>query len=167
MSRTRILRDRLVTPDAVYGTILFVSVVAASADDGTDTPGVWSVLLFAVVTQLVFFLAHVFAGSVAGHGAHGEELVPLRTAIGRASRHSLGLLYGPVLPAIPLVLGALGVLAPDDAEDLTLYVAMVILGVLGYLALGDHRIALPWRILGGVGAALLGLVIIVLNLLVH
>jgi hypothetical protein len=167
MSRLRTLRDRLITPDAVYGTILFVTVVAASADDDTETPEVWMVLVFAIVTQLVFFAAHVFAGAVAGHGARGQELVPLRQATGRAARHSLGLLYGPVLPAIPLVLGAVGVLAADDAEDLTLLVAMVILGVLGYLALGDHRVSVPLRILGALGSAFLGFVIIVLNMLVH
>jgi hypothetical protein len=168
MTRLRFLRDRFVTPDAVYGTILFVAVVAASVDDEDRGSGdLAQTLIFAVITQIVFFVAHVFAGAVAGHGARGAELVPLRTATSRAARHSLGLLYAMVLPAIPLVVGVFGLIDVDDAESLALLVAMVILGVLGYLALADHRVAMPWRILGAIGSAFLGFVIIVLNLLVH
>lgn len=167
MTRAQDFRERFVTADAVYGTVLFVAVVAALSEDEDNRADVVRTLVFAVVTQVVFWIAHVFAGAVAGHGAHRGEVVPLGTATARAARDSLGLLYGPLLPSIPLVLGAFRVLAPDDAEDLTLIVAMVILGVLGFLALADRGSPIIVRVLGAFGSALLGFVIIVLNALVH
>ncbi len=161
------LRERFVTPDAVYGTLLFVAVVAALSEDEDTAGDIAATLVFAVVTQVVFFLAHVFAGAVAGHGARGDQVTALGAATAGAARHSLGLLYGPILPAIPLVFGALGLLAADDAENLTLLIAMIILGVLGFLALRDRGSSIPVRILGGLGSAFLGFVIIVLNAIVH
>lgn len=162
------MRERLVTPDAVYGTVLFVALIAALTDDeGTEPVDLVQTLIFAVLTQIVFWVAHVFAGTVAGHGAHGGEVVPLGTAIARAARHSLGLLYGPVLPAVPLILGAVHAIDADTAVDLSFIVAMLILGVLGFLALADRGSHIILRILGGIGSAFLGLLIILLNAIVH
>jgi hypothetical protein len=167
MSRIAEFRERVVTPDAVYGTILFAAVVAALSDEDDLRGDIVSTLIFSVITQIVFWIAHVFAGAVAGHGAHGGEVVPLGTATSRAIRHSLGLLYGPVLPAVPLLLGSFGLIAADDAGDLSLLIAMIILGVLGYLAFADRGARVIVRVLGALGSAFLGFVIIVLNMAVH
>ena len=183
-SRFSRLRDRVVTADAVYGTILFAALIAVSSDaenagDGlpgdqsgvhvTIQPGeqvdVLQVLLVSLGTLLVFWIAHVYARTIAGHGVRQGEDVRLGASFRRALAHSNGMLWSAIPATVVLILGIVGVL--PDAPDWSLMVNIVVLGFLGYQALSERRRAVPIRILGGVVTALLGLIIIIIDIAVH
>jgi hypothetical protein len=150
----------LITADAVYGLILYSALIAAVSDDDSEA---LEVLLFSGFTLIIFWAAHVFAGTVAGHG--GE--VQLRTAMWKSFGHSSGMLYASILPSIPLVLAVFHVLTTDDSVAIALLIAMLLLGVLGYKAFASRKSPVVVRILGGIGTALFGFFIILLNIIVH
>jgi hypothetical protein len=154
------VRERLVTPDAVYGLILFSALVGAVDDEDSDA---LEVLLFSVASLVIFWGAHVFAGTIASHGAATR----LGAAFRRAVLHSSGMLYAAILPSLVLLLGVVHLVSADDAVGLALLVATIILGVLGYSAFALRRSPIVIRILGGIGTALFGLLMIVLNIVVH
>ena len=75
---------------AVYGSVLAASVIVAS---GTSHTG-WGLTITLLVTGFVFWLAHVYAETVASvHG--GWQL----GAIGRGMRHEWPLMFASVPPA--------------------------------------------------------------------
>lgn len=160
MSTLHRIRARLVTPDAVYGLILFSALIGAVDDEQSEA---LEVLFVAGASLVIFWGAHVFAGTVAAHGAERRFGEAFRHAVG----HSMGMLYAAVLPALVLLLGVFHVLTADDAVTTALLVATGILGVLGYNAFAQRRSPVVIRILGGIGTALFGLLMIVLNILVH
>jgi hypothetical protein len=183
-SRFSRLRDRVVTADAVYGTILFAALIAVSSDGehaGDGIPGdqsglhvtiesgeqvdVLQVLLVSLGTLIVFWIAHVYARTIAGHGLRQGEDVRLGQALHRAIDHSNGMLWSAVPATVVLILGIAGVL--PDAPDWSLTVNLIVLGFLGYQALSERGRAIPIRILGGVVTAVLGLIIIVIDIAVH
>lgn len=153
-------RNNLVTPDAVYGLILFSALIAATSDDDSDA---LDVLFFSGFTLIIFWAAHVFAGTVAGHGGEAR----LRTALVKSLGHSSGMLYASILPSIPLFLAAFHLLHTDDAVGYALLIATIVLGVLGYKAFASRKSSVVIRILGGIGTALFGFFIILLNIIVH
>ncbi len=184
-SRLRRLRDRVVTADAVYGTILYAALIAVSAggdEAGDGIPGdqsgipgdqsgidahveIAGVLLISITTLLVFWAAHVYARTIAGHGVRNGRDVAVGTALHQALEHSVGMLYSAIPATIILVLGAFGLI--PDAADWALWVNVFVLGVLGYQALSERRRAIPIRILGAVITALLGLILIIVDIAVH
>ena len=105
----------------------------------------------------------MFAATIASHGAE----VKLGDATRRAVAHSMGMLYAAVLPSLVLLLGVFHVLSADDAVSLALLVSTLVLGVLGYSAFAQRRSPVPVRILGALGTALFGLLMIILNIAVH
>lgn len=176
------LLQRFVTPEAVYGLVLFAAIVAAVSDEadegsaeatielnGATTMVSASVIILIWVTMstIVFWGAHVFAHAVAGHGMRDGEEIKLRRAIGEAFHRSAGMLYAPIIPAIPLVLGAFGVISDDAAVEITLWTAVAVLAVLGFLAFVARHAHIVIAILGGLGTAVLGLVIIFMNAIMH
>jgi len=154
------VRDHFVTADAVYGLILYSALVAGVSDDHSDA---LEVLIFAAASLVIFWGAHVFAGTVAGHGAE----LSLGAALRRALGHSSGMLYAAILPSLALLLGVFHLVSADDAVNLGLLVATIVLGVLGYYAFSQRRSPVIIRILGGLGTAVFGLLMIVLNIIVH
>lgn len=158
------VQARLVTPDAVYGTILYAALIGAVSDDDESALDVFVV---SAASLIIFWGAHVFAGTVATHGVKDGESIRLRTAIGRSIGHSSGMLWASILPSLSLVLGAVHLIPTDDAVSLALLVSTVILGVLGYRAFSQRRSPVAIRILGGVGTALFGALMILLNIIVH
>ncbi|MBU1588832.1 MAG: hypothetical protein KKH51_12930 [Actinobacteria bacterium] len=154
------VRERLVTPDAVYGLILFSALIGAVDDDDSDA---LEVLLVSVASLVIFWGAHVFAGTIAAHGADTTLGAALRRSIG----HSTGMLYAAILPTLVLLLGVFHVLSADDAVGLALLVATIVLGVLGYSAFAQRRRHVVIRILGGLGTAVFGALMIILNIVVH
>ncbi|CAN5290505.1 hypothetical protein BH11ACT5_BH11ACT5_14960 [soil metagenome] len=154
------VRERLVTPDAVYGLILFSALIGAVDDDDSEA---LEVLGVSVISLLVFWGAHVFAGTIASHGAETRLGAALRTSVG----HSMGMLYAAILPTLVLLLGVFHVMTADESVGLALLVATIVLGVLGYSAFAQRRSHVAIRILGAIGTALFGAVMIVLNIAVH
>lgn len=145
---------------AVYGTIVATAVIAASAR--THRAGV--ILVATVATLLVFWLAHVYAETIA-HGLHhgrlGLQRVPTIMA------EELSMLAAPALSLLFLLLAALGLLGEGLAVRLALWNGVVQLLLWG-VAVG-RRLGRPWPValLSGVVNGIFGLVIVVLEVLLH
>lgn len=162
--RTTSIRREFATAEAVYGTILVAGLILAIAVHEEPSLGVfWGT----IGTVLVFWAAHVYAATVAHHGRDGDGVVTLRAAFRRALRQSNGLLVAAVVPLLLIYLGVVDLLDDDDAVDAALWSAVAILGVLGYLAFQERGSRLWMRVLGALGTALFGIVIIFINALVH
>ncbi len=153
--------ERFVSVDAIYGLILYAALIAASSVD--EDPNAGLVLLFSFFSLLIFWGAHVFAGTIVTHAGN----MPLHKAIWSAMRHSSGMLWAAILPSVPLLLGALSLLSDDDAVDYALLVCTVILFLLGYTAFSRRGANIAARIFGGIGCALFGTLVITLNAVVH
>lgn len=153
--------ERFVSVDAIYGLILYAALIAASSTEDDTNAAV--VLVFSVFSLLIFWGAHVFAGTIVTHAGN----MPLHKAIWSAMKHSSGMLWASVLPSVPLLLGAMSVLADDDAVDTALLVCTVILFLLGYTAFSRRKANVAVRIFGGIGCALFGTLVIALNAIVH
>lgn len=72
-------RSGFVTAESVYGIILVSGMIVASGGQGVTS---WSVFVKVLVTVIVFWAAHVYAGTVAAHGieVHGAH-ASLKTAL--------------------------------------------------------------------------------------
>ena len=181
------LRDRIVSADAIYGTILFAALIGVASDDGSangegdgipgdaslhgialhfgdraiDRAAVLDALLLAGVTLIVFWLAHVYARTIAAHGSAKST----RRALGEALEESSGMLVAAIPPTIVLLLGAVGVL--PDAADWSLVVAIVVLGLLGWQSFAERGSGVAGRVVGAIVSALLGLALVILKATVH
>lgn len=157
-----LLPRALATEQGVYGIILVTAVIASAGGQGAA-----HALLVVGVTLAVFWAAHVYAGTVAEHGTLDGEVVGLRTAMGRSVVRSRGLVLAGAIPAIPLVLGTLGLLRDTPAIWASLWVAVALLGILGYAAYNRKRAPLYMRIIGAVCTASFGVVIIIAKALIQ
>jgi hypothetical protein len=180
------MRDRVVSADAIYGTILFAALIGASAgenstgegdgipgdatshgialqfgDSAIDRGAVLDTLLLAGVTLIVFWLAHVYARTIAGHGSARS----VRQALGDALEKSSGMLFAAIPSTIVLLLGVAGLL--PDATDWSLVLAIIVLGVLGWQSFAERGSGVWARIAGATVSALLGLALVILNAGVH
>ena len=161
------MHDRFVTPDAIYGLILYAALLGGLSDTEDEPADSLEVLVVAGISLLVFWGAHVFAGTIAKHGVVDGKEVTLGAATWQSFKHSSGMLYTAVLPSLIMLLGVFKVVATDDAVSLALLAAMIILGVLGYSAFAQRGSHLAVRIFGGIGTAFFGLLLIILNEIVH
>lgn len=164
----RVLRPGFGTEAAVYGTIMTSGLVAVSSAHG-ETSAV--VLITVAVTVLVFWGAHVYAGTVARFGeradGHGIEVVGLRTAFGQSVRHSLGMLTSATVPALILLAGTTQLIPDEQANDFALWSGVVILAFLGYVVFLRRGSGPLVRIAGTLGTASFGAVFVVLKAIVH
>ncbi len=158
------VKRRLVTADAVYGVILYSALIAVVSTSHTDSLEVFLVSFFSLV---VFWGAHVYAGTIANHGVRDGREIPLGAAFREAVAHASGMLYAAVLPSVPLIVGSFHAITDDDAVSLSLLVVFVQLGVIGYQSFAQRRSRIVVRILGALGTALFGLLMIILNTIVH
>jgi len=147
-------RVHLSSEEGVYGLILVAGLIAVAGSTGQ---GPLQTLAFIVITVVVFWAAHVYAGAVAEHssidGASSGGR-SLRTSIRHAMRRSRGLLTATIPPAIPLVLSACGLLEIRFADWLALWVVVGVLGVLGYLAYRRKGAPLHLRLVGALTPSL-------------
>jgi hypothetical protein len=158
------MHEHFVTADAVYGLILYSALVGGVSNSDTNS---LEVLVISAVSLLIFWGAHVFASTIANHGVKDGAEITLGQATLHAFKHSSGMLYAAVLPSIPLVVGAFGLVSTDDAVSYSLLIAMIVLGVLGYQAFAQRGAKMGRRIWGGIGTAFFGFLMIVLNVAVH
>ena len=159
------LTRAMTTEEGVYGLILVSGVIAATGAAGSPA---WKTLLFTVLTVAVFWLAHVYAGTVAMHGSRDAEGHPrsAREAFRASVRKARGMLAATVFPAIALLLGALGVLDDSASMWIALWVGVVILGALGYLAYRRKGASLGWRLAGAITTASFGIAIVIVKAIV-
>ena len=106
----------LATEAAIYGVVLVAGLVAAV---GEAAEASWDVFAKVLVTVLVMWAAHLYAGVVAHLGDETDEPMTFRQRLARATReallHSRGMLIASILPLVVLLLGHFGVLDDEQA----------------------------------------------------
>ena len=164
-ARTRTARWWLFrTPEsagAIYGTIAAMAVIAGTAAD----PGHGTALGLTIATLLVFWVAHVYAHALAHHlrGASGLDWSVVRAAM----VEEWSLLQGPVPLLVLLGLGELGVLEERLAVRLALWLGVVELVTWAVLYARRQRWSWLTALTAGAVNGLFGLVIVVLEVVVH
>ncbi|WP_431220614.1 hypothetical protein [Leifsonia xyli] len=120
------------TPAAIYGTIVYASVVAAASGEHDDRASAVRLLIFSVVSILVFWLAHVYSAALGYQGDAARVRDRIRDSFRHAFAESGGMLEAAIVPSIPLLLAALGVLPADFGVALSLWFSVLMLAVLGF-----------------------------------
>jgi hypothetical protein len=146
---------------AIYGTIAAMAVIAGAARGSSHG----RVLALAVGTVFVFWLAHVYAHALAHHlrGARRLEW-PVVTA---AMAEERTMLAAPALLFVLLALGGLHLLDPHLAVTLALWVGVAQLVAWGVAYARRLRWGWPTSLTAGVVNGAFGLVIVVLEVLIH
>lgn len=153
----------LISEESIYGLILVSGMIVVSNSlTGTSA----NALLTVVVTVLVFFAAHVYAGTIAGL-AKEHTRGSLRASLIAALHHSEGMLLIAIVPILVLLLGVSRVLDDDIAIWSALVVDTVILGVLGWFAVARWTGRVWARALSAVITAAFGAVLILMKALIH
>ncbi len=147
---------------AVYGAIAAGLALAIGVDTTLSTVAI----AIAVLVELVaFYAAHVYADTIGQRYDRPEVRWPQR--LNHCCRHDLAILFGglPILGAF--VLERIVGLDRDRSATIALIVLIALLG--GYGCLAARRSGVTWAQAVGEGAiaALIGLGILLLKLLLH
>jgi hypothetical protein len=159
-----LVRAAFVTEESVYGVILVSGMIVASGGHGESS---WSVFWAVIVTVIVFWAAHLYAGTVAHHGLDHDRVVGLREAFRSAFRRSLGLLASALIPAFILLLGATKAIPDALAIWVALWSGVVVLAVLGFIAFRRRGATLLMQFVGAIATAGFGIAMIVAKALIH
>jgi len=151
------------TPAAIYGTIVYASVVAASSIGNQGHASAVQVLVFSVVSIVVFWVAHVYSTALGFHGDADRIGDRLRDSFRHALRESSGMLEAAIIPSIPLLLAALHVLPADLGVLLSLWLMVLMLALLGYLVFLVRGRPVLVCLTSAVVTGLFGVVVIVLK----
>lgn len=153
----------LMSEEAVYGLILVSGMIVVSYNlTGTSL----SALVTVVVTVLVFFAAHVYAGTLARLAAtDGKAGLP--DSIRAAVRHSLGMLLISLAPVAVLLLGVTRVVPDDLAIWLALVIDTLALATLGWLAVAKWTRNFWLRLASALTTAAFGLIIVALKAFIN
>lgn len=146
---------------AIYGTIASMAVVAG----GAKYTAVGRLLLVTVMTLAIFWLAHVYANTLAHHLNVAEGLD--WRAVRRAMAEEWPLVTGP-LPALALLaLGAFDVVPDRRAIGLMLWCGVAQLLGWGIAFARRQRWGWPVALTAGAVNATFGIVIVILEVLIH
>jgi hypothetical protein len=153
----------LTSEESVYGLILVSGMIVVS---GTVVGTSINALLTVAVTVVVFYLAHVYAGTL-GRLAATDGRAGFSDSLRAAARHSRGMLVAAIAPLVILLLGATDLIDDSLAIWTALVVNTVLLGVLGWIAVA--RWSTHWwpRLLSALITAGFGLVLIALKAFIH
>ena len=146
---------------AIYGTVVYVSILVLLDEDGTH-PANAAVILGG--TALVFWLAHIYAHLVPRIAAEGR----LRT--GRfleTARDQAGILVAAAIPMVPLLLAILGLL--DDRTGLRVATAAGLASLAGFTVQEARAAGAGWWSSMWIAAVLLagGLALLRLEVALH
>jgi len=157
--------DLISTEATVYGIVLVGALIAVGWRFNTDL----EVLAFIIGSTLVFWLTHVYArAAVARHeDVEAEHPISVRAALAEAVKHSYGMLVAMLLPAIFLLLAALGVLDEYVAYYIALWIGVALLVVIGFVVATRNRRPIWLRFVASLTTGALGLLVIWLGTLVH
>ena len=144
---------------SIYGLVVYAALITINADHAES---VWDILWPAFSTLVVFFIAHTFAHTLTDHGERG-----LWKATRHAMRHASGMLYAAVPASLVLLIAVFEEASVDDAFRAAIWTTTIVLGLLGFFAYGRRGASVFVRVLGGVGTALLGLIIVLLEYAFH
>lgn len=151
--------SRFRTPAAIYGLVVYSALLMLTADHEDD---VIEVVIASVATLLIFFIAHVFAYTLADHGTHR-----LGVAVRYALTHSAGMLWAALPPTVVMLMAGSEGLTADEASSYALWATMAVLAFLGYVAYSRTGAKMGVRILGAIGTALLGAFVALLEYAFH
>ena len=157
-------RVDFITEESVYGTVLVNGMIVATGSHGASS---MSVFVTVLTTVVVFWAAHVYAGTIAGHGVDMGERASLAASFRRSLRRSVGFLTSAVPPSVVLLLGALRVVDDTIALWVALWLGVAILAVLGFIVFALRGDSWPIRILGAISPALFGVAMIILKAVIH
>jgi hypothetical protein len=160
----RRVRVEYITEESVYGTVLVSAVIVASGSHGTTSMQLFVSVLVAVI---VFWAAHVYAGTIAGHGIDPAAPTSLSESFRHALRRSIGFLTSAVPPSLVLLLGALQAIDDTVAIWTALWLGVAILFVLGFTVFALRGDSWLVRILGAFGTAAFGIAMILLKAVIH
>lgn len=162
------LRPGFGTEAAVYGTLLVSGLIAVSSVHGKTSAGV---LITVAVTVIVFWGAHVYAGTIARLGEpqadRAEMRTELRVAFRQSVAHSFGMLTSAAAPCLVLLAGTTRIIPDDAANYIALWLGVLILAILGYVAFLRRGSSLLIRIVGALVTASFGFVFVVLKAYLH
>jgi hypothetical protein len=151
------------SPPFIYSTII-VSAVIIVADDFQSDIDLFEITLGTVVTV---WIAHVFSETVAmGFNVHPKP-TPVRELLHNALVHSSGILIAAILPLLFLLAGAVHLVNAEFAYWSSLVVSIVALAIVGWILVSHRGASWPFRLIGAVSTALLGVLVIALKALVH
>ena len=160
----RIVRATFVTEESVYGVLLVSGMIVASGGQGQSS---WRVFWSVAVTVVVFWAAHVYAGTVAHHGLDHDRVVGLKESFGIALLRSSGLLLSATIPLFILLLGATRAIPDPVAIWAALWAGVVVLAVLGFIAFHRRGASWPVKVAGSLITAGFGVALIVLKAVIH
>ena len=160
----RALHAAFATEEAIYGVLLVSGLIVVASLHSTSSLDVLTVV---AGTVAVFWLAHVYAGTVAHYGVFDGHMVDIRHAMRLAVRETLGMLVAALIPCALLLLGTLRVVPDDLAGWLALWSCVAILGILGYVAFRRRGASVPTRLLGAASTAAFGMLMALLKAIVH
>ncbi|MFJ8893301.1 hypothetical protein ACIRCZ_01825 [Leifsonia sp. NPDC102414] len=167
MTTTDALRQArvdFITEESVYGTVLVNGMIVAAGAHGASS---MSVFVSVITTVVVFWAAHVYSGTIAGHGVDMGKRAPLSVSLNRSLRRSVGFLTSAIPPSVVLLLGALRIVDDTVALWVALWLGVAILAVLGFTVFALRGDSWPIRILGAVCTALFGVAMIILKAIIH
>jgi hypothetical protein len=163
LGRTPKMARILMSEEAVYGLILVSGMIVVSY---TLTGTSLSALITVVGTVIVFFAAHVYAGTLARLAAT-DGRAGLSESFGAAVRHSLGMLLVSLAPIAVLLLGVTRAVDDDVAVWSALAVDTIALAILGWLAVAKWTKNFWLRAASALTTAAFGGVIILLKAFIH
>jgi hypothetical protein len=149
----------LMSEEAVYGLILVSGMIVVSYN---LTATSLNALITVVVTVMVFFAAHVYAGTLARLAA-AEGKVGLSTSLRAAVHHSIGMLVISLAPIAVLLLGVTRVVPDDLAVWLALIIDTVALAVLGWIAVAKWTRHFWLRVASALTTAAFGLILVAMK----
>lgn len=146
---------------AIHGVLLVAGLVVLI---GNTTQAFWGVIVRIVATLVVFWIGHLYAGVVTHLGDEYEGDTRWRERTAKAARdaldHSWGMLVAGLIPLTVLTMGALNLIRDQTAIWGSLWAAMMVLGVLGWLGVASWTPRPSLRLLGGAITSLLGLALL-------
>ena len=146
----------------LYGMIITAAVLSATAG---HVAGVGGLVVAAVFVLVVYWIADVYVRAFAYHFT--QDQVPLWRRLGSAARHESRVLLGGVPALAALLLATLFGADQDTAVYIALWVTVVELGTVGYLAARRVGANLSTALGEAAVASLLGVVMIVAKRLLH
>jgi hypothetical protein len=155
-------RTRYITEESVYGVVLASGLIAVSGAHGEDP---WGIFVSVVITVVVFWAVHVYAGTVAAQASRPGS--PLRDDVRHAVVRSRGLLLGALVPSVILLFGALRVVDDELAIWAALWIDVLLLGAVGYLAFAQTGSSWIVRVVGTLVTGSFGIAMILLKAFIH
>ncbi len=133
--RERIRREHFAA-GAIYGTIVYLTILVLLEEDRTD-PGDAAAILTA--TALVFWLAHVYAHLVPRIAQEGRLLTG---RFRETAADQVGVLVAVAIPLTPLVLATLGVVS--DQAGLRAGIAVGVLSLAAFAVREARAAGVGW-----------------------